>query len=204
MKSKSLMCLKADVYRYEKSYHWRKIIKNALFNTTFRPIFTLRMCQHFAEKNTVLSRALLLIFKILHRCACKKNGVLLRWRTKIGPGFALIHGWGTVISSKAVIGSNVTVFHGVTIGTKHKMLENGERIAGFPVIKNDVWIGTNSVIIGEVSIGEGSKIAPLSMVINNVDAHTTIGCNPQRILSENSTEDVYNKVSMEYIEKHCI
>lgn len=197
MKSKKLNYLKADIYRYTKSYSWNQIIKNALFNRTFRPIFTMRMCQYFSEKGTIISKFSLTIFKIFHRYSCNKACIDLSWKTNIGPGFCITHGWSAVINAQAVIGSNVTIFNGVTIGTKHKILKNGERISGYPTIKDNVWIGANSVIVGDVIIGESSVIAPLSMVFKSVGSHTTIGCNPQKILKENAVEDVFNKAFIE-------
>ncbi|HEX2946615.1 MAG TPA: DapH/DapD/GlmU-related protein [Clostridia bacterium] len=197
MGSKSLDFLKADIFRITKTYSTKQIIKNAFFNRSFKPIFTMRICQHLYERNTAISKLLLIIFRGLHRYVCNKAGIDLSWKTAIGPGFCITHGWGTVISPLAVIGSNVTVFHGVTIGTKHKILENGERVAGYPIIKDNVWIGANSVIIGGITIGEGSSIAPMSMIHKDVAPHTIAGGNPQKILKGNALEDVYNKVPIE-------
>lgn len=188
-----IKCLKADIYRVIKDSSIKKIIINALLNRTFRPIFTMRMCQHFNEKIGFINKIALFVFKILHRLSCEKAGLDLNWKTQIGPGFCLTHGWGTVINPNTIIGSNVTIFNGVTIGQKDTIKENNERISGFPVIQDNVWIGANSVIIGSIIIGTSSVIAPLSMVFNDVEPNTTVGCNPQKILKLNSVEDVYNK-----------
>ncbi|MBU3114799.1 serine O-acetyltransferase [Clostridium lacusfryxellense] len=199
MSSKSLSYLKADVYRLTKTYSNKQIVKSVLLNRNFRPIFTMRMCQYLNEKSSMLNKFLLNCFRVLHKMVCNKAGIEFSWQTSIGPGFCLTHGWGTVINFNAVIGSNVTIFKGVIIGTKHKIQENGERLEEYPTIKDNVWIGANSVIIGNVTIGEGAIIAPLSMIYKNVGAHTAVGCNPQKILKENIIEDVFNKFDIKSI-----
>lgn len=202
MGNKSIQFLKADIYRYKQSTSWKQIIVTAIVQRTFRPILTLRLCQYFSAKNTIIYRPLLVLFILLHKTACHRACIDLNWKTTIGPGFCITHGWGTVISPEAVIGSNVTIFHGATIGTKHRILDDGERVASYPIIEDNVWIGANSVIIGGITVGTGSIIAPLSMVVKNVDPHSAIGCNPQKVIKETVVEDVFNKAPLEYIMKH--
>ena len=88
------------------------------------------------------------------------------WRCNVGPGFRITHGWGLIIHDDVVIGSNVTVFHGVTIGSKRK----GSALVA-PVIGNDVVISAGSIIIGEVHVGAGAivvkDVASCSVVVND-------------------------------------
>jgi Serine acetyltransferase len=202
MKASEHICyLKADVFRYTKSTTLKSIIKMVLFNKSFRPIFTMRMCQYFSPNNTLVRKIFLALFKLFHRIFCHRAGVSLNWRTNIGPGFRLTHGWGTVINENAVIGSNVTIFNGVTIGTKHVILENGDRIPKYPTINDNVWIGPNAVVVGDVIVEKGSIIAPLAMVNKSVKCHTVVGCNPLRVLREDAIEDVFNKAPLDQLLK---
>ena len=80
---------------------------------------------------------------------------------------------------------------GVTIGYENR----GER-KGAPTIEGNCWIGTNSVIVGNVTIGEDVLIAPLTFVNFDVPAHSIVIGNPAKIIhKENATKDyVENKV----------
>ncbi|MDW2597525.1 serine O-acetyltransferase [Citrobacter braakii] len=117
-------------------------------------------------------------------------------RTRVGAGLAITHGWGIVISPEAKIGENVTLFHGVTIGQRDKVLENGSRVTGYPVIEDDVWIGPNAVIVGGVIIGRGSKIAAGSFVTGNIPPYSVVVGNPGIIVKTGCVPDVMNKAPL--------
>ena len=87
-----------------------------------------------------------------------------------------------------VLGKNVNIATGVTIGQENR----GER-KGVPTIKDNVWIGTNAVIVGNVTIGEDVLIAPLTFVNFDVPDHSIVIGNPGKIIPrENATEDYIN------------
>ena len=68
-----------------------------------------------------------------------------------------------MVSAGVQIGSNVTLFHGVTLGQKDTILANGERVSGFPVIGNNVWIGPHAIVVGDTLI-EPVTLAPVLTV----------------------------------------
>lgn len=103
--------------------------------------------------------------------------------TSIGPGFYIGHCGRIIINSNAVIGSNVNIATGVTIGQ-----ENRGKRKGCPIIGNNVWIGANAVIVGKVHIGDDTLIAPLAYVNFDVPEHSIVIGNPAKIIScENAT-----------------
>lgn len=96
--------------------------------------------------------------------------------TTIGKGFQLYHGHGTVINSKCIIGDYVKVRQNVTIGnsiTKGKC----------PVIGNYVEIGSNSVIIGGISVGNHVKVGALTLVNKDVEENATVVGIPFKVIS---------------------
>lgn len=95
---------------------------------------------------------------------------------QIGPGFALVHGFGTVINGSAVIGSNCTILHNVTIGGGH---------GGSPVIGDNVYIGAGAIIIGCVHVGNNVKIGAGAIVVDDVPDNCTVVCEKARILKHN-------------------
>jgi len=88
-------------------------------------------------------------------------GIDIADSTKIGKNFVVYHGIGLIVHPKTIIGDNVILRHNTTIGSsKH----NG----GAPILCNGCDIGSNSVIIGEITIGENAKIGAGSVVVKDV------------------------------------
>lgn len=109
--------------------------------------------------------------------------------TDIGEGLYIGHTGRLIINSKAKIGKNCNLATGVTIGAESR----GKR-QGAPVIGDEVWIGTNAVVVGNVTIGNDVLIAPLSFVNFDVPAHSIVIGNPGKIIPrENATEGYINK-----------
>lgn len=79
-------------------------------------------------------------------------------------------GLGVVIHGNAIIGENCKIYQGVTIG--------GRGTKGTPIIGDNVFIGANSTIIGNVLVGNHSTIGANSLVINDVEENSTVAGNP--------------------------
>ena len=94
-------------------------------------------------------------------------GMELRPKVRVGPGLAVHHGYGLVVNNDAVIGSGVTLRHGVTLG--HKTVGGGS-----PIIENGVEFGANACAVGDIRIGHDSKIGPGVVVTRSVDPCTTL------------------------------
>jgi serine O-acetyltransferase len=182
--------LKADTYRLYGQYSLRHLFKAVLTRRTFRVIFTIRACQHIAQSKRL--RFTLPIFQALHRLTAHSASMDISWRTKIGGGVALTHGWGLVINEAATIGNNVTILHGVTLGQKDKILKNGARITEYPIIQDNVWIGPNAIIVGGITIGEGSRIAGGAFVTEDIPAGSIVIGNPAKIVKSDCLPDTLN------------
>ena len=115
-----------------------------------------------------------------------KSGIQIPARTNIGEGFYIGHTGRLIILPDAVIGRNVNVATGVTIGQENR----GER-RGTPVIGDGVWIGTNAVVVGNIRIGDDVLIAPLSFVNFDVPSHSIVIGNPAKIISRESATKAY-------------
>ena len=109
--------------------------------------------------------------------------------TKIGERFYIGHLGRVIINGDSVIGRNVNIATGVTIGQ-----ENRDERRGCPTIGDRVWIGTNAVVVGKIHIGDDVLIAPLAFVNFDVLSHSIVVGNPGRIIpSENATEAYIEK-----------
>jgi len=104
---------------------------------------------------------------------CNKAGIDLPNDLKAGPGLKFTHGWGAVLSPHAVLGRDVIVMHGATIGAMGRQA---------PTIGDGVFIGAGAIILGGVHIGNGATISAGSVVTKDVEPHMMIAGNPQRVV----------------------
>lgn len=98
---------------------------------------------------------------------------------RIGRGFFLDHATGLVVGETAVIGNNVSILQGVTLGGTGK--EAGDR---HPKIGNGVLIGAGAKVLGNIVVGDCSRIAAGSVVLKPVPRNTTVAGVPARIVGE--------------------
>lgn len=112
-------------------------------------------------------------------------GIELPWNTKIGSGLKLYHGQGLVVNDHSIIGSNCTLRHNTTIG--HKELPDGTFSAS-PIIGDDVDIGSNTAIIGPVTIGDNVIIGAGSVVVKNLESNGIYAGNPARLIKKIDSE----------------
>jgi len=183
--------LEADTYREYGRFTLWTLIKGTVTHRTFRVVVIIRLCQNAATSQSLL-RIMLPIFQVLHRIATHSAAIDLSWRTEIGAGVALIHGWGLVINERVKIGKNVTLLHGVTLGQRDKISHEGKRLTEYPIIEDEVWIGPHAIIVGGITIGKGSRIAGGAFVTDSIPPHSIVLGNPSTIVQSNCIPDVIN------------
>jgi len=98
---------------------------------------------------------------------------------KLGHGILLDHGTGVVVGETAVIGNNVSILHGVTLGGSGK--ERGDR---HPKIGDGVMIGAGAAVLGNIHVGACAKIGAGSVVLDDVPPHCTVAGVPARVVSQ--------------------
>lgn len=96
---------------------------------------------------------------------------------RIGSGIHIDHATGLVIGETAVVEDNVSMFHEVTLGGTGK--QTGDR---HPKVRKFVLLSAGAKILGNVEIGEGSKVAACSVVLKDVPAHCTVAGVPAEIV----------------------
>jgi len=104
--------------------------------------------------------------------------LIVRWWTgieihpgaKIGSGFFIDHGAGVVIGETAVVGDNVTLYQGVTLGGTGN--EKGKK--RHPTLESNVFVGSGAKILGPITVGANSRIGANSVVLKDVPRGATV------------------------------
>ena len=107
----------------------------------------------------------------------RKTGIEIHPGAQIGRGFFIDHGNGVIIGETAIIGNNVTLYQGVTLGGTGK--EHGKR---HPTIGDNVMISAGAKVLGSFTIGENSKIGAGSVVLSEVPPNSTVVGVPGRVV----------------------
>ena len=111
----------------------------------------------------------------------RKTGIEIHPGAQIGENFFIDHGNGVIIGETAVVGNNVTLYQGVTLGGTGK--EHGKR---HPTIGDNVMISAGAKVLGSFIIGENSKIGAGSVVLEAVPPNCTVVGVPGRIVKRNN------------------
>ena len=120
----------------------------------------------------------------MHRLS-KKYGLEISLRADIGEGLYLGHPYNITVAGGVKIGKNANLHKGCTIGR-----ENRGKRAGVPTLGDCVYVGINSTVVGNITIGDDVFIAPNSFVNFDVPSHSVVLGNPGVIhQKENATEN---------------
>lgn len=141
---------------------------------SFKAIIRYRLAHRlFVKKHYFLAR------KISQKTV-RKTGIEIHPGAVIGNGLFIDHGHGVVIGETAIIGDDVTLYQGVTLGGTGK--ETGKR---HPTVGSRVMIGAGAKVLGSVTIGDDCKIGAGSVVLVDVPANSTVVGVPGRVVIQN-------------------
>lgn len=179
--------IQKDFYRESGAYLSTFEIWKKCFSPNLHFVYLFRITQRH-PKNTFLGK----FWRLILRHYQIKYGFQIYPETQIGAGFYLGH-WGSlVINPKVKIGKNCNIAQGVTIAQANR----GKK-EGVPTIGDEVWIGPNAVIVGNIIIGNNVLIAPNAYVNFDVPPNSVVIGNPATY-SENinaTTGYINNKIT---------
>ncbi len=116
------------------------------------------------------------------------TGIEIHPAAKIGKYFFIDHGHGVVIGETSIIGNNVLIYHGVTLGGTS--LQKGKR---HPTIGNDVIIGAGAKILGPIKIGNNARIGANAVVTKDVKKDTTVMGIPAKEIDK-----IHKKINVDF------
>jgi len=108
------------------------------------------------------------------------TGVDIHPGALLGRRFFIDHATGVVIGETAIVGSDVTIYQGVTLGGTGK--GHGKR---HPTVCDRVFIGNNANVLGDITIGENSRVGAGSVVLSDVPPNSTVVGVPAHIIYRN-------------------
>ena len=120
---------------------------------------------------------MLLLARMLSQAARFATGIEIHPGALIGRRLFIDHGAGVVIGETAIVGSDVTIYQGVTLGGTGK--EHGKR---HPTVCDGVFIGNNANLLGNITIGENSRVGAGSVVLADVPPNSTVVGVPAHIV----------------------
>jgi serine O-acetyltransferase len=171
-----------DVSHYADSPFMRARV--VLMTEGLWAIAAYRFGQYLYQEASPLLRLLLRVpYELARKALLLLVGIHLNPATRIGPGFYISHFGGIWINPLAVIGSQCTISHGVTIGAP-----SPER--GAPVIRDRVWIGSGAVITGPVRIESGVVIGANSLVTSDLPENAVAVGVPARVMAHTGSANL--------------
>ncbi|MCL2808038.1 MAG: serine O-acetyltransferase [Coriobacteriia bacterium] len=132
-------------------------------------------CQHFLWKMGRRG-----IARFLSQCTRFFTGIEIHPGARLGRRVFIDHGMGVIIGETAVVGNDVTIFQGVTLGGTGK--QTGKR---HPNIENGATIGVGAAVLGNVTVGARTKVGGGAVVVDNVPPDATIVGIPGRVVAHN-------------------
>ena len=117
--------------------------------------------------------------RLISQIARFLTGIEIHPGATIGKRFFIDHGMGVVIGETTIIGDDVLIYQGVTLGGTGK--DHGKR---HPTLGNFVTVGAGAKVLGNITIGDFSLIGAGSVVIDNVPEHCTVVGIPGRIVKQ--------------------
>ncbi len=180
--------LRADLFRYRGQTGRRAFWSAYLREPGFRFTCYLRKTAHYSSRKRSFAFFAYLYNRVLYHHYRFRYGFDISPTTRIGPGLYIGHFGGVVISPHAVLGANVNIAHGVTIGAASR----GPR-TGAPTLEDRVWVGANAVLVGNIVIGHDALIAPGAYVNFDVPPMAVVLGNPGKVISSEGSIGYVNR-----------
>ena len=180
--------LRADLFRYRGQTGRRAFWSAYLREPGFRFTCYLRKTAHYSSRKKSFAVIAYLYNRVLYHHYRFRYGFDISPTTRIGPGLYIGHFGGVVVSPHAILGANVNIAHGVTIGAASR----GPR-TGAPTLEDRVWVGANAVLVGNITIGHDALIAPGAYVNFDVPPMAVVLGNPGKVVSSEGSIGYVNR-----------
>ncbi|MBY6038484.1 serine O-acetyltransferase [Fictibacillus nanhaiensis] len=156
---------------FEKDPAARSSLEVILTYSGLHAVWSHRLAHKLFKRNW------LFLARIISQISRFFTGIEIHPGAQIGRRFFIDHGMGVVIGETCIIGNDVTLYQGVTLGGTGK--EKGKR---HPTLEDDVLVATGAKILGSITVGKNSKVGAGSVVLQNVPPNATVVGIPGRVV----------------------
>ena len=140
-----------------------------------------RVMLHYRLAHKLYLKKHYFLARYISQRAVRKTGIEIHPGATIGEGLFIDHGNGVVIGETTIIGNNVTLYQGVTLGGTGK--EHGKR---HPTLEDNVMVSSGARVLGSFTLGENTKIGAGSVVLKEVPPNCTVVGVPGRIVKRDN------------------
>lgn len=175
--------IRADLYRYCKKTDNRSLRKYRRSSPGFRFTYYMRKCS-YARYNKLLRFTLFPIYKLKKDRAGIRLGAEISDLTQIGKGLHIAHFGQIIIHTDAVLGENVSLSQGVTVG---QTLKDGRCFV--PTVGDCVYIAPGAKVIGGIKIGNNVAVGANAVVTHSLPDNAVVAGVPARVLNMNGAGD---------------
>lgn len=174
-----------DIKRY-KSYSTTSVFVLLCTQQGLWALFVYRFFNAIYKSHLpkIIKRSLLFLSVVPQKIIEILTGITLPYSSNIGEGLYIGHHSGIIINANATIGKGCNISQGVTVGVSGR----GEH-RGVPIIGDEVYIGVNAVIVGNITIGHRSVVGANSLVTKDVPEGVTVVGVPAKIVSQKDSKD---------------
>lgn len=115
--------------------------------------------------------------RVLSQFARLVTGVEIHPGARLGRRVFIDHGAGVVVGETAVVGDDVSLFHGVTLGG-----DDPRPVKRHPTVGDGVTLGANATLVGDIAVGPGATVGAGAVVVDDVPAGSTVAGNPAEVV----------------------
>lgn len=162
---------------FEQDPAARSYLEVVLTYSGLHAIWAHRLAHFFFKKK------LFFIARAISQISRFFTGIEIHPGAVIGRRFFIDHGMGVVIGETCIIGDNVTLYQGVTLGGTGK--ERGKR---HPTLEDNVLVATGAKVLGSIVVGENSKVGAGSVVLKSVPANATVVGIPGKVVIQDGVK----------------
>ena len=181
--------IRSDLVRFtqtyalrSQAYSWRKVFwESLLFKAGFQAVLLYRISYRLFRMGFIYLAWLVTRLNIF------LTGAEIEFNAQIGPGMFIAHPVGIVIGRGTVIGSNVTIFQGVSFVVKGW---DPDSITRFPVVGDNCFFFANAVILGNIRIGNDCVVAAQAVVTRDLPSGSLASGVPATILPDKGRQNV--------------
>jgi serine O-acetyltransferase len=175
--------IRSDLYRITGEISNRRLLRYFLSGEAFKYNIWMRGCV-YTQSQPVLKYTIYPIVQLMLKRIKYKLGISIPSNTQIGSGFYIGHFGGITINGQVVIGNNVNISQGVTLGESCR-----GKNKGCPTIGNNVYIAPGVVIFGAINIGNNVAIGANCVVTKDVPDNSVVVGIPAKVISQQGAED---------------